>query len=399
MTNTTNTVSKIKILSWNYQSIVPKYYETLEYIRKHSIDVVLFSETWLETNKKVSFPRYRFYRVDRKSGDHGGVAIAVNASLKHRHVPSPPTKVIETVAISVDTPSGEIMFISAYFPGSKVTSQILEDYRNDIRILTSIKVPYYVCGDLNSKHRMWNNVRGNAAGFILYQEMSRRPFNVLHSASPTFFPSQRGRSPSNIDIVISNDLLAAEPIHTSKNLVSDHLAIEFSINVETNLSNHAKKAFRFDMADWSRFKSFINDKVNLLSTLKSTTDIDAAIKNFTEVMRQAMLVAIPQKLCKPRFLRLNSEISGLISDKNRCKRKWQRTGDVTFSAKCNALTRLIKKKIEQLRNANWSSKLKNFDLASKKFWQTTKLLKNKTPDMPPLKGNDDTIAYTNPRLH
>lgn len=71
MTNTTNTVSKIKILGWNCQSFEPKYHETLNYLLKHKIDIALFSETWLKPNKKIHIPRYRLYRLDRQSGDHG----------------------------------------------------------------------------------------------------------------------------------------------------------------------------------------------------------------------------------------------------------------------------------------------------------------------------------------
>lgn len=395
MTNTTNTVSKIKILSWNCQSIVPKYDECLDYLSRHGIHIALFNETWLKTNKKLNFPNYRFYRIDRQSGDHGGVAIAINSNLKHKQIPSPPTKVIETVAISVDTPVGEIVFIAAYFPGTNVTKQVLDQYRNDIRLLTSIKTPYYICGDLNSKHRTWNNVRGNAAGFVLYQEMSRRPFNILHSATPTYFPSQQGRNPSNIDIVITNDLLATEPLRTSDVLISDHRAVEFALIVDVYSSNHMKKCFRFDLANWSLFKSYVNDNVDLLTTLDSRSDIDAAVKKFTEITKDAMYAAIPQKICKPRFLRLSSKIKELIQLKNKCKRKWQRTGNILFSKSCNVLTRKIRKEIELLRNENWSSRLENLDLASKKFWQTTKLLKNKTNNLPPLKGNNGTTAYTN----
>ncbi|KAJ6637015.1 RNA-directed DNA polymerase from mobile element jockey [Pseudolycoriella hygida] len=301
-----------------------------------------------------------------------GVAIAVNASLRHKNVPSPPTKVIESVAISVDTPGGEIVFISVYFPGLNVTSHVLDQYKKDIRLLTSIKAPYYICGDLNSRYRMWNNLSGNAAGFVLYQEMSRRPFNVLHSATPTYYPSQRDRNPSNIDIVLSNDLLAIEPVLTSGELMSDHRAIEFTIQVE-----------------------HIDDNINRLVPLNSTEDINATIDHVTKVIRHAMDIAIPRKKSKPKFLRLNPEIIDLIKAKNRLSRKWQRTGDVNFLRSCSSMIKLIKKKIKILRNTNWSSKLKNLDFASKKFWQTTKLQKNKSFELPPLKGNDGMIAYTN----
>lgn len=76
MSNTTNPVSKIKILSWNCQSLAPKYNESVDYILNNNIDIALFSETWLKNNTKMYFPYHRFYRLDRQSGDLGGVATA-----------------------------------------------------------------------------------------------------------------------------------------------------------------------------------------------------------------------------------------------------------------------------------------------------------------------------------
>lgn len=58
---------------------------------------------------------HRFYRSDRQSGDHRGVALAASSTLKHKHIPSPITSVIETVTVSVETPAKEIVFISANF--------------------------------------------------------------------------------------------------------------------------------------------------------------------------------------------------------------------------------------------------------------------------------------------
>lgn len=122
--------------------------------------------------------------MDRQIGDCGGLAIVVNKRGKHEHLPSFGTKVVETVAVSVDTPTGRITIASAYFPGYNLSTQTL-----------------------NAKHRLWNNSRGNAAGRIIFDELNQKSFIVHNSALLTYYPPQAGRSPSNIDIVLANSLL------------------------------------------------------------------------------------------------------------------------------------------------------------------------------------------------
>lgn len=148
-------------------------------------------ETWLKNFHRINFPSYTLYRTNRQNGEHGGVAIAVHKRLIHTNIPSLNTKIIETTGINVNTSTGDITIISAYFPGSDLSSQSINLFKNDIKTLTSICNSYFICGDLNAK--LWNNTRGNSAGNILYTELTRRPFNVHHTMTITYFPPQAGR--------------------------------------------------------------------------------------------------------------------------------------------------------------------------------------------------------------
>lgn len=144
MANTTNIVSKIKILSFNCQSLKPKLYEIIDYLIRNKIDVACFNDTWLKGLEKITIPGYIFYRVDRQSGELGGVAIAVRSLIKHKQIPPVRTLVIENVAISVDTPTGEIVFVSSHFPGTDLFSDAMKNFKRDIRSLISMKKSYYV---------------------------------------------------------------------------------------------------------------------------------------------------------------------------------------------------------------------------------------------------------------
>ena len=394
MSNDTNIVNRIKTLSFNCQSIKPKLYEIYNYLSYKNIDIACFSETWLKDSDKICLPSYRVYRVDRQSGDHGGVAIAIKSNIKHKHIPPIKTSTIENVAISVDTPSGEIIFISAYFPGTNLSREVLNCFRKDIRLIVSQKKSYYLCGDLNSKHRLWNNMKANSAGIIIYNELITHPFIVMHSPTPTYYPPQRGCKPSNIDIVLTNGLHLTSQVTSSDDLSSDHCAIEFTIDCVANCNQHQDKNFRFDLADWNLFKSSINSNLDLNRPLNSVKDIDNAISALTSACKQAMEISIPKRANKVHNLQLSSDIKNLIAYRNSIKRRIQRSSNRNFTY-VYFLNRKIHHKIQEMRNKKWNENLEICDFASKKFWQVTKLAKTKSNVMPPIKTDCNTTLFTN----
>lgn len=153
----TNTLTKdLKVISWNAQSLFPKSHEIIDFFETNVYDVICINETWLNDSHRLFFPSYKLYRVDRQAGSGGGVAMAVNRKIKHSQLPSFGTRSVESVAVSIDIPTGPITFVSVYFPGTDLSSSSMADFKSDIKILTSIRNSYFLCGDLNAKHRLWN---------------------------------------------------------------------------------------------------------------------------------------------------------------------------------------------------------------------------------------------------
>lgn len=72
-----NLSNKIKILSWNCQSVRNKTIELQHHLESNNIDVAVICETWLTSNHQFNLNNYTIYRKDRVSGVHGGVAIAI----------------------------------------------------------------------------------------------------------------------------------------------------------------------------------------------------------------------------------------------------------------------------------------------------------------------------------
>lgn len=393
----TNTLTRdLKVISWNAQSLFPKAYEVIDFFETNTYDVICISETWLKVFHKLCFPSYRLYRVDRQTGDGGGVAIAVNKKVRHLQVPSLDTESIESVAVCVDTPTGPITFVSAYFPGTDLSPANLASFKNDIKILTSIKGSYFVCGDLNAKHRLWNNLRGNAAGNIIYEQLNYRPFMVYNSPTPTYFPPQAGRNPSNIDIVLSNHLHGSTQVIPNHDLMSDHCAIEFSVNCTIEKLPCGTKRFDFERADWDDFKCNVDRRLYLNAMLLSTPDeVEIEVTSFTNALLNAMNDSIPKRTVKIGHLKLSPPILSMIRTRNALKRQYQRRRNTNDLLKLKELSRKIDSSILNLRNAKFNSKIGELGYASNKFWKFTKLIKNKSSNMPPLRDSTNRLVYTN----
>jgi exonuclease III len=146
---------QLKILHWNANSIRNKITELFEFLNENGTDVVCLNETFLKPEIKLkSNPKFTIYRFDRLENEKGGIAIIVRKRIKHKILPFINTKLIECMGIKIKlSDGGSIDIISAYLPGGSTNAHINQHYVNDINMLTHRNGCFFVCGDLNSKHR------------------------------------------------------------------------------------------------------------------------------------------------------------------------------------------------------------------------------------------------------
>lgn len=203
--------NSLKILSWNANSLRNKIFLLYDFLRDNNIKIACIYEIFFLPNDVIPADGdFKMHRIDRENDNNqrsGGVAILVHREIKHSLLPKPPTKLLESLSVEVQLHNNsKIRFTSAYLPGGASVAQINQHYKNDIRILTSSNTPYYICGDFNSKHRLWNCHRGNRAGLILHHEYLSREFIILHPNEPTYYSSATNRIPSTIDLVLTTVL-------------------------------------------------------------------------------------------------------------------------------------------------------------------------------------------------
>jgi exonuclease III len=147
-------LTRLRILSWNWNSIANKTVHLHLLTSQYSPDLVFLSETHLTPSKSLFLPGYRTYRRDRELPSNGlraggGVAILIRSGLPHLEIAidiSP----LEAVGLTLQTHLGDVNFFSIYLPPkrSKLPTSCLQ-------AIFRTATPTVVLGDINCKHTRW----------------------------------------------------------------------------------------------------------------------------------------------------------------------------------------------------------------------------------------------------
>lgn len=393
-----NPRSVLKLMYWNANSLRNKIIEFYDFLSTNNIHIACVSETYLKPDYHLhSHPDYYMYRLDRVERNCGGVAIVVRRGLRHRLLPDLGMKLLETIGIEIILENNcKIRIYSTYLPGSSRAREIREHFLNDLRLVTNRdrSVSYFVCGDLNAKHRNFNCQTSNTAGRLLHDEYTNSNFVVSFPASPTYIPEDPNRNPSTIDLMITNSLLQYSDL-TCDYLGSDHNAVCTDIQLSAPSILHNERHIRaFDKTNWVKYQRDVLRHLNLNTTriddIISTDQIDDLVDHLTNAIQVAQNANVPLVQPTDYRIQLTPFLRFLIIMRRYFRRIWIRTHIPVMKTTVNDLTSQIRSGILELRNANWSHRLQNLpqDDNKKSLWKLTKFLKNRNRSVPPLKENN-----------
>lgn len=168
-----------------------------------------------------------------------------------------------------------------------------------------MKNSYYLIGDFNPKHQLWNNIRANATGKILYDEMTRNNFIIHHPPTPTYHPPQaRAVHPSTIDIAITNNMNIVSQMEALPVLSSDHNAVEFTIFTHSIVA--PKTTRRYDLTNWNEFKQPISRNLSSNVEINTEATINTVISFFNETLNSAIDLYVPIKQSRSHALVLST---------------------------------------------------------------------------------------------
>lgn len=384
---------QFRILHWNSNGIsnysTLKQFEVL--LEKHSIHVASLNETFFTSDHRPYFCNYLLYRNDRTDTRGGGVALLVHRSIEHRLLPLTRTTNIENLSIEVTINQRRIVLCTAYCP------RYTANFKNDVIALTQCSREFILLGDLNSKHTSWRCESNNRAGTVLNSLQHQCNFFVFHSDSPTLYPHQNNRTPSTVDLVLSNTSLSMHLKTLGYEIPSDHRPVMCTIRCSA-FNSVETSGYDYAQCNWRLFKREVRSHIRFSTNSYHTTcAINRELEAFKHLILRARDRAVPRKF--------HSKVASLpactmrnIRERNKFKRKANRSSDdratLVYNQCIRFLTKTINRQINKERNRQWSYLLENMTPGDKKFWKVSRSLRGKRKmQLPPLEvGNDKLVS-------
>lgn len=243
----------MKIIFWNAQSINNTTKQSLiePFLASNNVDILLLAETFLKPKNRFEMKNFTVHRHDRLNQGHGGVAIAIRSSIKHKLISSLNTQHIESLAIEIEVNQKPLRIIVAYNPRAST------QFKSDLQKLTSTDDEYMIFGDFNAHHTAWNCKNTNTSGKTLFELQQNSQFVIFNTDEHTHYPHS-GQTPSTIDLLLSNSSINFNLATHHDHFMSDHAPIICTTN--TNIHHTQQQFFDYARANWNRYRRIIDEK-------------------------------------------------------------------------------------------------------------------------------------------
>lgn len=379
-------LSNINLTSWNARGISTpsKMAEIIAYASKYNPDLIFIQESFLYTHTNCYLPNYACVRGDRL-GHGGGLVIFVRHGLKFRVMPTVELRNIEHLGIILDVRNRQINISNVYIPRDAST------IKADLKKLMNLD-NHFMAGDFNAKHPEWSTGH-NSIGDKLFDLLPHNGNRLFATIDPTYH-CHNGTS-GMLDLAITNvDFEVLQPSLAS-DLISDHTAVKFELFISPVFNKIQR--FDYDKANWQAYGDSLQGHFTERS-FETPEEIDQVCDSFAQNIIVARNAAIPLTVVRDAPITLSKQTIRIINRKNTLQRQIQRCNcpllKTQLKAEINRTKQLIKERVWLDRNNNWGKLIKAADKSPKKFWATTKLIRNKKATIPTL--NIDQRPVTSP---
>ena len=364
------------LLQWNAQSIISHGNELKHYIYNSNCkpDIICIQESWLNNKINYKLNNYSIVRKDRKFGRGGGVCIFVKNNITFKIKENEFVKNIEYNQIEFIINNKSFNLINIYNPGEKIN-------RLEYNALFAVQ-NVIICGDFNSKNKIWGSITTDHNGKILEELMDDNDLYLLNDGTGTHISYCGNQTPLDLTFV-SNNLANISNWNVQKDsLGSDH----FLVKIELYQSNKIIKdntwnnnSWNYKKAKWTLFSNNlenIQNNRNFVNNLDINDyweniykDIINSANKFIPKVRKSMRNPVPY---------WNDECTQAIIERKRAKRKVLRSklpqDYLEYKRKKAVAQKIIKSSKKQYWQSYCSSLNKNSNFH--KIWKMVKRMKN-----------------------
>lgn len=113
--------------------------------------------------------------------------------------------------------------------------------------------------------------------------------------------------------------------------------------------------------DVNLFRNWMDEKINLNTSIKSQYELEDAVESFTSLIHEAAFLSTPQILPRENFV-MSTEIRVLrMNKRRRLRRIWQQSRNAIDKTNYNKATKYLKKRIAEIKNDGMSNFLISLD--------------------------------------
>ncbi len=345
--------------------------------------IICLNETWLNPsiNNQEILPdsEYNIYRNDRVHARGGGVLTAIHTSIKSKRredLNSNNPLHNEILVVEVKFPKlKKIALINMYRPPNDLDLACVSNLYTCLnKIRTAGFTNICLMGDLNLPNintvsgLPTNNNNNSELFYNIFQE-----FGLTHKIhAPTH------NSGNTLDFILTTFPDKFKKINTEISPIeSDHLMINFTINIEHKLPNlPPRQVFNYKKAKWSDLKSDITNS-NLEHFILECDDVNQACTYWTNTVTNLLNKHIPKIKIKnsntPPWI--DSEVINISKRKETARRRANKLNTDQSWTKYNK----IRNKLKSLTKSKYLNYINDISTSlfnnSKRFWG---VIKNKT---------------------
>ncbi|GFT37072.1 probable RNA-directed DNA polymerase from transposon X-element [Trichonephila clavipes] len=290
-----------------------------------------------------------------------------------------------TIVILTPIDHDPISIVSIYIPPRSDEYTFTIDIENLIQTSSNC----VLFGDFNAPHTAWNCNTNSSRGVRLLDFVNMTNLYIAYPDSPTRFGIN---SANTLDIAVIRNFYYPYTTNSLHDLSSDHNPVLLNFTLKLKKDTHNPRAVH---TNWPLFSKHLNTKLSLINyhpnSIKTSTDIDQKISEFTETVRAAHShasrpIETLRKSYTPPY------IHNLIKQKNQYRNLFHRTLDPHYKTLYNRAQKNVKKELRKYSNENWTARLKALDTQDNSLWAVQKFLKNKRFDIPPLNCSSGTAV-------
>ena len=388
----------LRLINVNFRSATGKKPDILNLLDSVRPDIVIGTETWLDSNIGDSeiFPdTYKLYRKDRNRLG-GGVLIAVHTSIDSYEVEELQVN-CELIWVKLKLQGRRYLYVCAYYRPDDGDEASLIQFNTSLERATLISNAHLLIGgDLNFPSWDWKLMALKPKP--VHPRLHRDFISMLNDYNLEQLVEEPTRQENTLDLIITNNPQLIPRVEVLPGL-SDHDTVYCEVAINTLKRKQAPRSIPlYKKADWESLKKSMSNLTNTLEEIKDTATTEMLWACFRDTLHAAIKHFIPHKQVRVKESQpwITPTLRRLIKRRDRVFKKMRKYGSEDLKQQHKQLRREVQR---QLRCAYWSYLDDTFSEAdseqaakNKRFWSYIKHLKSSNAGVAPLKEEGRLVS-------